>query len=251
MTPNNKPKQQMMTSADTLPCSRCGTPVPGTDADEIQNLAAVFNRAPLMLCDACVKQGRNAGTNSGATRTKERPLPAWPSQWPRRAVLDLAVFTGAPLEKAKQTAARLESNGTIAIIGDRGRGKTVMATWLADQRRQKYTSPGMYARAHDLFATIRRSWHPQSKEDEWSVLERYRTTSLLVIDEFQERSESEWENRTLVNILDHRHGNILPTILIANLSAKAFVATVGPSLADRIAQTGGIVECDWGSLRGG
>ncbi|MEZ0274628.1 MAG: ATP-binding protein [Roseimicrobium sp.] len=240
------------TETETLPCSRCGRPLPGTDADEVRDLAAIFKRAPLVLCDACVEGDSDTMTRTSAgTKKKDRALPAWPEQWPQRAILDLPLFVGAPLEKAQRTAARLERNGTIAIIGDRGRGKTVMATWLADQRRRRYKNPGTYVRSHDLFATIRRAWHPQSKEDEWTVLERYRTTPLLVIDEFQERSESAWENRTLVNILDHRHASILPTILIANLTAKAFGDSVGASLVDRIAQTGGIVECGWGNLRRG
>ena len=240
-------------NTDTLPCSRCGRPVCGTDANEIRNLAAIFKRAPLVLCDACVEGGRDSSPSARAsTRRKERPLPAWPEGWPQRAIRDLPLFVGAPLETARGVAPDLEGKcGTFAIIGDRGRGKTVMATWLADQRRRRYKNPGTYVRSHDLFATIRRAWHPQSKEDEWTVLERYRTTPLLVIDEFQERSESAWENRTLVNILDHRHASILPTILIANLTAKAFGDSVGASLVDRIAQTGGIVDCGWGNLRRG
>ncbi|RBP36922.1 DNA replication protein DnaC [Roseimicrobium gellanilyticum] len=233
-----------------LCCSRCGGPVEGVDAMEAEALRSVFNRAPLLLCGPCEKADAEELAKKRAPRQARVPQ-AWPEEWPRRSIADLEHFREAPLRMARTIQKNIEANrGTFVILGDRGRGKTVMATWLAEQRRQQGQSPGVYVRSHDLFATIRRAWHPQSKEDEWAVLEHYRKTPFLVIDEFQERSESEWENRTLVNILDHRHGNILPTVLIANLSADAFGKSVGASMVDRISQTGGIVECGWGGLRG-
>jgi DNA replication protein DnaC len=230
-------------SDTTLPCSRCGKPVP-TNSGEVQSIASLFGRPPAVLCEWCEK-----GKPDAVEQSPPRPLPEWPECWPSRALRDLPGFTGPPLDKARDVWSKLKDNGTIVIVGDRGRGKTVMACWLAHQRRLEHKHPGIYIRSHDLFATIRRAWHPQSKQDEWDVLERYRQAAFLVVDEFQERSESEWENRTLVNILDHRHADIRPTVLIANLSADGFAQSVGPSLADRIAQTGGIVECAWGNMR--
>ncbi|MEZ0275562.1 MAG: ATP-binding protein [Roseimicrobium sp.] len=240
-----------MDTTESVPCVRCGSAVPGMRMQEVLQIRSLFDRDPLVLCECCE---RNDVMEKAARKAppRERALPEWPDEWPRRSIMDLQHFKDRPLRMAGMIGKELEQKqGTFAILGDRGRGKTVMATWLAEQRRLQHLNPGTYVRSHDLFATIRRAWHPQSKEDEWTVLERYRTTPLLVIDEFQERSESDWENRTLVNIVDHRHANMLPTILIANLSAKAFTESVGASLADRISQTGGIVECGWGNLRRG
>lgn len=238
--------------SESICCSRCGGGVEGLEPEELRNLRAAFNRAPLVLCERCVKSDEVAKARMHARTVAERANRDWPEEWPVRAIADLELFQDAPLRMARTVQRDLEArNGTFAILGDRGRGKTVMATWLAEQRRLQGRSPGIYVRSHDLFATIRRAWHPQSLEDEWTVLERYRKTPFLVIDEFQERSESDWENRTLVNIIDHRHANILPTVLIANLSKEAFGKSVGASMVDRISQTGGIVECGWKSLRSG
>jgi DNA replication protein DnaC len=232
---------------EPVSCSRCGVAVDDVSPEEAHSLRSIFNRAPLVLCEACVAENRVAWKKKQA---ENRELADWPEEWPARAIADLELFKDAPLRMVRAIQKKLEANrGTFAILGDRGRGKTVMAVWLAEQRRLRGQSPGMYVRSHDLFATIRRAWHPQSLEDEWTVLERYRKAPFLVIDEFQERSESEWENRTLVNIVDHRHANILPTVLIANLTAEAFGKSVGASMVDRIGQTGGMVECGWGSLR--
>jgi DNA replication protein DnaC len=233
----------------SISCVRCGGAVEGLGPEEVQSLQSIFNRAPLVLCERCEKADEVEKARRRAAQGRE--ICEWPEDWPKRAICDLAKFTDAPLLMARTVQRDLEERlGTFAILGDRGRGKTVMATWLAEQRRQQGKNPGIYVRSHDLFATIRRSWHPQSQEDEWTALERYRKTPFLVIDEFQERSESEWENRTLVNIIDHRHASILPTVLIANLSPEAFGKSVGASMVDRISQTGGIVECGWEGLRG-
>jgi hypothetical protein len=238
----------MEMTSEILCCSRCGSAVPDVSAEEAQTMRLIFNRAPLLLCERCEMHDAEATTRRAAGH--KRPAAEWPEDWPRRPIMDLEHFKDAPLKMARMIHKKLhQGQGTFAILGDRGRGKTVMATWLAEQRRLQGQSAGLYVRSHDLFATIRRAWHPQSKENEWSVLERYRRTPFLVIDEFQERSESAWENRTLVNILDHRHGNILPTVLIANLSTNAFGESVGASLVDRISQTGGFVECGWENLR--
>jgi DNA replication protein DnaC len=232
---------------EPISCSRCGAAVEDVSDEEARSLRSIFNRAPLVLCDACVAENK---TGWQKKRKENLTIQDWSEEWPVRAVADLKVFQGDPLRMVRAIQKRLEADrGTFAILGDRGRGKTVMAVWLAEQRRQRGQSPGVYVRSHDLFATIRRAWHPQSQEDEWTVLERYRKAPFLVIDEFQERSESEWENRTLVNIVDHRHANILPTVLIANLTAEAFGKSIGASMVDRIGQTGGMVECGWESLR--
>lgn len=233
--------------SEPVSCSRCGAAVEGVSPEEALSLRSIFNRAPLVLCEACVDSNKATWKKK---QREDRELVEWPEEWPMRAIADLKVFNDAPLRMARTMHRKLEANrGTFAILGDRGRGKTVMAVWLAEQRRLRGQSPGVYVRSHDLFATIRRAWHPQSQEDEWTVLERYRKAPFLVIDEFQERSESEWENRTLVNIVDHRHANILPTVLIANLDAEAFGKSVGASMVDRISQTGGIMQCGWESVR--
>jgi DNA replication protein DnaC len=235
-------------STDAIKCARCGAAIHDLTMEELSSVESIFKR-PLILCDGCIATPPEQPCTQKRTTDSARPLPPWTSDWTERAIGDLKHFTGEPLAKARQLLPYVEGNGTIAIIGDRGRGKTVMATWFAEQRRQKHQPPGTYIRALDLFVAIRKSWLPHSMEDEWSALEGFRKTPFLVIDEFQERSDSDWENRLLVNILDHRHGSLLPTVIIANLDMEAFSQTAGPSLVSRISQTGGIVQCRWSNFR--
>jgi hypothetical protein len=81
------------------------------------------------------------------------------------------------------------------------------------------------------------------------VIDHFRETPFLVLDEIQERATSEWENRTLVNVLDHRHASFRPTLILGNVSVPELTVNLGASVVDRIKQTGYVVNCDWEALR--
>jgi DNA replication protein DnaC len=74
-------------------------------------------------------------------------------------------------------------------------------------------------------------------------------SALLVIDELQERGESDFENHKQTHIVDARYSRELPTILIANYTREEFAASVSPSILDRIRENGIGVFFDWPSFR--
>jgi DNA replication protein DnaC len=73
---------------------------------------------------------------------------------------------------------------------------------------------------------------------------------MLVIDEAQERGGTPWEDRILNHIIDRRYAAMIPTIIIANAKPDALVASLGESIADRMRETGGIIEITGTSHRG-
>jgi DNA replication protein DnaC len=81
------------------------------------------------------------------------------------------------------------------------------------------------------------------------VVNRHRIPDLLVIDEFQERGETAFENRMLNHLLDLRYGDLTDTLLIANLEPEELVESVGESITERLREAGGIIECNWPSFR--
>lgn len=140
----------------------------------------------------------------------------------------------------------------VVLAGDRGRGKTQIATWLAYQRGQAGKRPGIYAKAFDLFSDVKAAWGKQAVETEVRVMDRYKNAPFLVIDEAHERGETDWENRTLRNVLDHRYDADVPTVIIGNWpNLEAIAASLGASITDRITETGGVVWCKWDSYRAG
>lgn len=135
----------------------------------------------------------------------------------------------------------------VVLLGKRGTGKTqlgidLLADIAAAGRAVKYL------KALDLFREVRSCYRPDGP-DEVRLLDRLRRFEGLVIDEAHERGESEWENRTLVNLMDHRYDAGRPTILVANLDRQSFATAMGPSVVSRLHECGEVVDCNWPSFR--
>lgn len=225
-----------------ITCRSCGA-VSDEQDEVLRRLCSNF------ICGACERKEQE----ERRIAWENRPLAPWPMLWPERAILDQEHCSGEPLRLARVIDGLLADGAMVGLIGDRGRGKTVMATWIAQKRRERREEPGIYVRAADAFAMVKGTWEKESRdrrrETEESLMRRFRECEFLVIDEIQERACSEWENGILVNVLDHRYAGMLPTLIVGNLSAEELTKNLGPSISDRMAQTGGVVECKWESLR--
>jgi len=173
--------------------------------------------------------------------------------FPRRHVAQLGRgLHGPALAKARELWPRLAGGDALIILaGDRGPGKTQMATWWAAQRLAAGQSSGRYVKCADLIGEIKATWHDGGRRSGTAqdVLRKYRRAPYLVIDEFHERGGSEWEGRCLVNLLDHRYDDMLATILIVNASAAKIAGEIHASIVSRARETGGLVVCDWEGYR--
>jgi DNA replication protein DnaC len=161
---------------------------------------------------------------------------------------------GPGMEKAAELLPKiLAGDCLLLLLGDRGPGKTQMATWWAAERMRAGKLPGWYRKTADLISEIKVTWNAggRSVGTEDDVLKKYRTAGFLVLDEFHERGSSDWEARTLTNIIDHRYDNMLATVIIANMSEKEVRAQISQSIVSRAEETGGMVICDWQSYRQG
>jgi DNA replication protein DnaC len=185
-----------------------------------------------------------------AERFKRADFPTRHAEWLRGERAGRHKSENARWRKHRHhVQAGLTNGGVIlAFIGGRGTGKTLLATaagWYVCERN----CTARYWRAAFLSENIKRGWDDQATPDERKALSLAVKVRLLVVDEIGERNESEWERRTLNNIVCQRHDYGLDTILIANQSADEFAGTVGDSITDRIAQDGGIFEFPWPSFR--
>lgn len=142
---------------------------------------------------------------------------------------------------------RVKEGGTVAMIGNRGTGKTRLA---AEAIREHAPSKAHYTTAMEIFLRIQASFDKRGSQTQLEIVKELAQCPLLVIDEVQERGNSAWEDRLLTHILDKRYGSVLPTIIIANLSAESFAEQMGESISSRMNEGGGIITITGKSFRG-
>jgi len=166
----------------------------------------------------------------------------WPSAWVDRVLS--APPTGEEwLSAARKAQDKVNTGGIILLCGQRGNGKTRLAAEFAIRN-----GSSRYRTAMRFFLEIRATFSNRDVS-EMDIIDDLAKTDLLVIDEMQERSESDWENRLLTHLIDARYAEGKPTILIANLSKHQLAASLNTSVIDRIRGNGVTVEFNWDSYR--
>lgn len=167
---------------------------------------------------------------------------------PRRHLACAIDRSGEWGEKLSALEKKIGTGFTVALVGVRGNGKTQMAVELMKDATNKLRS-AKFCTSTQFFMKIKASYHRESEDTEAEVIGEYRTPKLLVIDEIGKRSDSNWENTLLFELLNRRYNDMTDTLLIDNRPKSDFVAAIGPSLASRMAESGGIIECNWESFR--
>lgn len=136
----------------------------------------------------------------------------------------------------------------MALLGGRGTGKTQIGVHAAIGACCVGRS-ALYAKAMDFFLDVRATYKSE-EASEADAIAKFVNPMLLVMDELQVRGDTDFEDRMLTYMLDKRYDAMRDTILIANLSAEAFEDAMGYSVSDRMVESGGVIECNWGSFRG-
>ena len=144
---------------------------------------------------------------------------------------------------------RLGSGSIFILHGPRGTGKTQMAMAAARHRAEVKNQSSYYIVLGDLFTEIKGTFKTGSNESEAGIIDRLSCVSLLVLDECHEISGTEWQGRILTLLIDARYRERLDTVLITNQTPESFITSVGESVADRIAECGYFIECNWPSFR--
>jgi DNA replication protein DnaC len=164
---------------------------------------------------------------------------------PLRHVLTMDGIDSGSDAMSAQLLAKAVDGGIIALLGKRGTGKTQLAvSVLLDfiETRKRVT----YCKAADLFREIRSQ---MQNGGEAALVNKLASVALLVIDEAHERAESDFENRTLVNIVDRRYDAIKPLIFIANQTRQEFATNMGDSIVSRMHEVGDVIEMNGPSFR--
>jgi len=164
----------------------------------------------------------------------------------------------------RQALATIDSGGIVVMYGAHGTGKTRMSwelakkcnpkdaghnnggLWKTSIRREK---PAIYTTAVGLFTEIRDTYRKNSEFSETQVIKKYSEAALIVIDEMQDRRDTDFEGREITGIIDARYRDAVPTILISNHSRENFAKSLSPAVIERIRENGCGLHFNWTSFR--
>lgn len=153
----------------------------------------------------------------------------------------------------------------VAIIGERGMGKTSIAAQFAIHTAKRNSAEKMkecdprriesviYRKCAKIVARYKPLFGDFGSIETDSLMESLdylcRKQEYLVIDEVHDCEEMKMRNRVLTDLIDRRYSCCRDTILIANQSSADFAATIGDSILSRLNEHGCIIECKWPSFR--
>lgn len=159
----------------------------------------------------------------------------------------------------EETKSLLKTNGAIvALIGERGLGKTTIAAQLILERALNedllpWHRRPPYRKLSKLIALFKPIFSDFGSKDAEGLIRRHdslcKDHPLMVIDELHDCDDQKVKNRLLTDTLDKRYANLVDTVVICNQTPQEFIATTSDSIISRIKEHGGIIHCTWESWR--
>ena len=141
---------------------------------------------------------------------------------------------------------------TLTLLGPRGTGKTQAAVQVAYQldlwqKTQGLCGSHYYTQLGQLFDAEKQSWNTGKELDHMNheILKPFakaKEAQLLVIDELQECTNSDWERQMLTRLIDSRYQEEKNTILVGNLTTDGLEGFFSKSINSRLKETGFIIE---------
>lgn len=141
-----------------------------------------------------------------------------------------------------------KEGGFLVFGGITGTGKSHLALAAAQQVMRRGTA--MYLDAMDLIRRVRGTWRKDSDRSEDQMMEMLGGgIDLLIIDEVGVQRGTEDEQMILFDVINRRYRDLRPTILLTNLSGKAFIEFVGPRVMSRLNERAQFVRFNWPDWR--
>lgn len=143
-----------------------------------------------------------------------------------------------------------ESGTGLVMTGSCGTGKNHLAVSMAKQIIRDHLADVEITDVMRLTREVKSTWRNGAERTESEVLNRFATLDLLIIDEVGVQFGTPAELAILQEVVNARYENILPTILISNLTFDQLKAFVGDRIVDRVTDGGtNRMVFDWQSYR--
>lgn len=141
----------------------------------------------------------------------------------------------------------LRRGQSLILSGGVGTGKSHLAGAIMQAILPKHV--GVYVTMLDLIRMLRETWRPGASHSESEVLSRLASVPLLVVDEVGLQYDTDGERTLFTDIMDRRYRNLMPVILLTNLTPPEFKATVGDRVHSRLSEVATWIAFDWPDYR--
>lgn len=161
------------------------------------------------------------------------------------------IWIAAVKIKHAAAAAGVKNAGRCLILrGNPGTGKNHLAAAITRAVMESGWTV-LNVTAYELIGRIRETWRGgRDGETEASVVKRFASADLLIIDEVGRQFGTEGERIPLFNVIDQRYRLKLPTVILSNCTPQAIRECLGEAAYDRLREGGGqLVNFDWPSYR--
>lgn len=135
------------------------------------------------------------------------------------------------LETIKKFASLDNNDKVLILLGAKGLGKTHLGSAIIRNCGGKFIS------IEELIFKYESAQDFHAKTNREELMDLYSTTKMLVIDEIGRSIQQEKENALLNYILRRHYENMLPTVLISNLSKADLLKKFGEAVLDRLCET--------------
>jgi DNA replication protein DnaC len=118
---------------------------------------------------------------------------------------------------------RKQPENGLLFMGPTGTGKTYLAAALVRAEIECGRS-ATFRRCADLYLELRRTFKNNREETEFEVIRQYAEARLLFLDDFASGSLSDYERRSILELLDARWCSKRGTVCTTNLSLDEIAA---------------------------
>lgn len=182
----------------------------------------------LGLLEKCIGSKKRSGQISGGEELQKRPCEI-SGVIPKRSLLRLD--TQNPIV-ASIKSKLIETKGVVILSGINRTGKSTLAASVVKSwpgRTAEWTSAFQMLQDIKESFNTKQHWKPSRK-------------SLLVIDEFDKFTGSEWAETVLDRTVCDRYDNLLPTLIVTNADKDHLKNLCTNALLSRIKESDGFVE---------
>ena len=143
-----------------------------------------------------------------------------------------------------------DTGSSLVLCGRPGTGKTHLANAMAISLINHGISV-LYTTSFRMMARIKSTYSKYNEtETESGVIKDFTRRDLLIVDEVGVQFGSDAEKVLFYQIINGRYDNVLPTVLISNLTAKELEQFIGERCFDRLKEgSGAVLSFDWESFR--